>query len=77
MRASAHRSFTQLNVSVPEFFEAFNNVIANQPLDNIKDHVTWMLVNENSPMLNAAIREEHFNFFEKTLRGTKEMRARW
>lgn len=70
-------SFASLNVAVPQFFEAFNKVIADQPLENIKDYLAWMLVDQNSVMLNSAIRQEQFNFYEKYLRGSKEMRARW
>jgi endothelin-converting enzyme/putative endopeptidase len=70
-------SFTSLNVAVPPFFEAFNKVLANQSLENIKDYLTWMLVDQNSVMLNSVIRQEQFSFYEKYLRGSKEMRARW
>jgi putative endopeptidase len=67
----------RVNVSVPEFFAAFSRLLNEQSLDNIKAYLTWDLVNSNSVMLNAALRQEHFEFFEKTLRGAKEPRPRW
>jgi endothelin-converting enzyme/putative endopeptidase len=69
--------FSGLNVAVPEFFQAFGKMLADQPLDDIKSYLTWVLVNSNTPLLSTAIQQEHFNFYDKTLRGSKEMRARW
>jgi endothelin-converting enzyme/putative endopeptidase len=69
--------FTSLNIAVPKFAEAFSKIIADQPLADIKSYVTWHLVNDNAVMLNTALRQASFDFFEKTLRGTKEMRPRW
>jgi endothelin-converting enzyme/putative endopeptidase len=69
--------FASLNVAVPEFVQAFGKMLADQPLDNIKSYLTWVLVNSNSTVLSAAIQQEHFSFFDKFLRGSKEMRARW
>jgi endothelin-converting enzyme/putative endopeptidase len=69
--------FASLNVAVPKFVEAFGKTVADQPLANLKSYLTWTLVNSNAVMLNTALRQASFDFFEKTLRGTKEMRARW
>jgi endothelin-converting enzyme/putative endopeptidase len=69
--------FASLNVAVPGFVEAFGKMLADQPLDSLKSYLTWVLVNSNSPLLNAAIQREHFEFFDKYLRGSKEMRPRW
>ncbi|MFM2125370.1 MAG: hypothetical protein RL328_1821, partial [Acidobacteriota bacterium] len=68
---------TSLNVSVPTYIETLNKVLTDQPLDNLKTYLTWMLVHNNTTVLNTAIRQEHFNFFNKTLQGAKEMRPRW
>ncbi len=69
--------FGSLNVAVPEFVQAFGKMLNDQPLDNIKSYLSWVLVNSNTTVLNAAIQQEHFNFYDKTLRGSKKMRARW
>ncbi len=68
---------TSLNVAVPDFIQALDKTLTEQPLDNIKSYLTWSLVNNSTVMLNSAIREEHFNFFSKTLNGAKEQRPRW
>ncbi len=69
--------FKTLDVNVPDFVKAFGKTLNDQPLDNIKSYLTWVLVNSNTTVLNAAIQQEHFNFFDKFLRGAKEMRPRW
>jgi putative endopeptidase len=69
--------FKSLNVEVPEFVQAFGKMLNDQPLDNIKSYLTWVLVNSNISVLNTAIQQEHFAFFGKFLTGSKEMRPRW
>ncbi|MEO5926860.1 MAG: M13 family metallopeptidase [Bryobacteraceae bacterium] len=69
--------FKTLDVAVPEFVTAFGKMLNDQPLDNIKSYLTWVLVNSNSAVLSAAIQQEHFSFYDKFLRGSKEMRPRW
>ena len=66
-----------LNVAVPEFVTAFSTVLEGRTLDDLKSYIIWTLVNNTSQFLSAAIQAEHFDFFEKTLRGAKEMRPRW
>lgn len=66
-----------LNIEVPAFITAFNKTLDAQSLDAIKNYMTWHLVNSNQVGLSAAIRQEHFNFYDKYLRGSKEMRPRW
>ncbi|MEO8099555.1 MAG: M13 family metallopeptidase [Acidobacteriota bacterium] len=66
-----------LNVMVPAFAEAFGKTLESQSLDSIKTYLSWVLVHDYSPLLSAPIRQESFNFFDKTLKGSKEMRARW
>ncbi len=69
--------FTTLNIEVPAFVTAFSKTVDTQSLDALKNYMTWHLVNSNQVGLNAAIRREHFNFYENYLRGSKEMRPRW
>jgi endothelin-converting enzyme/putative endopeptidase len=70
-------AISSLNVAVPEFARAFDRVLESRTLEDIKAYLTWVLVNSSSNMLSAAFREEYFQFFEKTLRGAKQMRPRW
>jgi endothelin-converting enzyme/putative endopeptidase len=69
--------FQSLNVEVPEFIQAMNTVISSHPLDELKAYLTWGLVRESAGALSQPFQQESFNFYGKTLRGTKEMRVRW
>ncbi len=66
-----------LNVAVPDFARAMNAVLEQQPLEDLKTYLTWDLVRDNSQFLPASFQQASFDFYEKTLKGAKEMRARW
>jgi endothelin-converting enzyme/putative endopeptidase len=69
--------FQSLNVDVPDFVKALDSVIMTTSLDDLKTYLTWNLLRDTSQILSAPFEEENYNFYSKTLRGTKEMRARW
>ena len=54
-----------------------NAVLEQQPLEDLKTYLTWDLVRDNSLFLPASFQQASFDFYEKTLKGAKEMRARW
>jgi endothelin-converting enzyme/putative endopeptidase len=66
-----------LNVAVPDFARTVNNVLEQQPLEDLKTYLTWDLVRDNALFLAAPFQQASFEFYEKTLRGAKEMRPRW
>jgi endothelin-converting enzyme/putative endopeptidase len=69
--------FQDLNVDVPDFMKSMETVISGSSLDAIKSYLTWNAVHDSASVLPAPYEQETFNFFSKTLRGTKEMRPRW
>ena len=69
--------FESLNVVEPEFIKNVQTVVASRSLDDWKTYLRWHVVHENAQVLPAAFVEENFNFFNKTLQGTKELRPRW
>jgi endothelin-converting enzyme/putative endopeptidase len=66
-----------LDVSVPPFEKAMEGVIMSKSLDDIKAYLDWRMVHAGVQFLPENIQQESFNFFNKTLNGQKEMRARW
>jgi endothelin-converting enzyme/putative endopeptidase len=76
-RAAGAPRFQSLNVDVPDFVKALDSVIMTASLEDLKTYLTWNLLRDTSQVLSAPFEEENFNFYSKTLRGTKEMRARW
>jgi putative endopeptidase len=69
--------FDSLNVIEPDFVKNMQEVISATSLDDWKIYLRWHAVHDNVPMLPTAFVNENFDFFGKTLQGTKELRPRW
>jgi predicted metalloendopeptidase len=70
---------TSLNVVVPDFFKALQDELTSANLDDLKIYLRWRVVHQAAAMnvLPDAFVNENFEFFGKTLRGAKELQARW
>src|SRR5262249_10116390 len=66
-----------LNVTVPDFFTAFNQLITSTPLADIRTYLRWHLVHSSAAMLSKPFVDENFRFYGATLTGAKELRPRW
>jgi putative endopeptidase len=66
-----------LNVAEPEFFQQFDATLKATSLDDWKTYLRWHIVHSHARVLSAAFVDENFNFFSKTLQGTKELPPRW
>ncbi len=69
--------FESLNVAEPDFFKQFEASLKTTSLDDWKTYLRWHVVHSHAPVLPAAFVNENFNFFSKTLQGTKELPPRW
>ena len=69
-------SFSDLNVSNPEFFKQVNNVIETESLDALKTYVQWHLLNAAAGWLSQPYVDAHFKF-QQALTGQAEIQARW
>jgi putative endopeptidase len=70
-------AFTSLNVATPDFYKALDAQLKNVSVDDLKTYLRWHLVRSQVQALPKAFVDEDFNFYGKTLQGTKELRARW
>jgi putative endopeptidase len=70
-------AFTDLDVSVPEFFKALNAVFAHSTVDDLKTYLRWHLLHSQAPLLSKAFVNENFQFYGRTLTGAMELEARW
>ena len=66
-----------LNVVEPNFFKALDAELKSVSLDDLKTYLRWHLVHSQAESLPRAFQDENFNFYGKTMRGAKEMQARW
>ena len=69
--------FSDLNVSVPDFFKAMNAAIAQTSLDDLKAYMRWHLVHAEASLLPKAFVDEDFAFYGKLLTGAEELEPRW
>ncbi len=69
-------SFTQLNVTNPEFFKQVNSELDSESLDSLKTYVSWQVLNAAAPWLSQPFVDANFKF-QQNLTGQKEIQARW
>ena len=69
--------FGSLNVVEPDFIKNMQEVISAHSLDDWTTYLRWHTVHANARVLPAAFVNENFDFFSKTMQGTKELRPRW
>ena len=74
---SGIRPFSTLNVGTPDFFKELNTLIASEPLPSWKSYLRWHVLHGQAADLPKAFFDENFQFFQHTLGGMKEPRARW
>jgi putative endopeptidase len=70
-------SFTEINVAHPDFFKGVDQMLTSVPIDDWKIYLRWHLVHDAADALSTAFVNEDFNFYSKTLNGTKEIQPRW
>jgi putative endopeptidase len=69
-------TFSELNVSNPEFFKQVNEVLESESLDHLKIYVTWHLLRGSAPWLSQPFVDANFKM-RQALTGQKEIQARW
>lgn len=64
-------------VGQPEFYKELQAVLTTVPLNDWKTYLRWNLVNESAQYLSSPFANQDFDFYSKTIRGTKKQRPRW
>ena len=78
LSASEAPGFTLLNVSTPEYFAALNATLQHADLASIKALLRWDLLHSTpGTALPAALDQEQFAFYGRTLVGQPEQQVRW
>jgi putative endopeptidase len=70
-------SFTDLDVSVPDYIKALDAVLKNRSLAHLKAYLRWRLLHAEAPFLARSFVLENFRFFGQTLTGAKRLQPRW
>ena len=69
--------FTDVNMAHPAFFKGLNALLSSVSIDDWKTYLRWHLVHGAADALSSAFVNENFDFYGKTLNGTKELQPRW
>ncbi len=67
----------EINVGMPGFFKEVSAMMAEVPVDDWKDYLSWNTINGAAPYLSSDFVEQDFNFYGKVMSGQEENRARW
>lgn len=67
----------QINISQLKYFGAMGKIIAETPIDVVKDYLTAVLVRGYASKMSDEFIEISFDFFGRTLNGNPEMRPLW
>ncbi|WP_416382294.1 M13 family metallopeptidase [Nocardia transvalensis] len=69
--------FAEIVVRQPDYVRTFAQVWASESLEDWQAWATWRVLRSRAPYLTAALVEEHFDFYGRTLTGAQENRERW
>lgn len=61
----------------PKFLTAMDRLLVERPLEDWKAYLHWHLTHQSANFLHSDLVNEHFDFYGKTLRGSKSLRPRW
>jgi putative endopeptidase len=66
-----------VDIGQPEFFKEVDAQITGLPLSDWKIYLRWHVIHDVARALPAKFVDENFDFYGRTLTGTKEMLPRW
>src|SRR2546430_9006920 len=66
-----------INVHQPEFFKTADDVFKSAPIEDWKAYLRWHLIDVAAAELSKDFVDEDFNFKERVLHGTQQIKPRW
>lgn len=70
-------NISEVIIAQPAFFKSLNTLIKSLPVDQWKTFLRFKFIDNMSGKLQDALVKERFDFYGKTLSGSKEMKPRW
>ncbi|MBI3284193.1 MAG: M13 family metallopeptidase [Burkholderiales bacterium] len=67
----------QFNLAQPKFMREAGHMLQGVALDQWKAYLRWTLINARAKDLSSAFVQAQFDFYGRTLAGTKELQPRW
>lgn len=75
--ASGPELFAEVVVRQPDYTRTFARLWASESLADWQAWASWRVLRARAPYLTAAVVEENFDFYGRTLTGAQENRERW
>lgn len=69
--------FTEINVAHPDFFKGVDQMLVSVSIDDWRTYLRWHLAHDAANALSTPFVNEDFDFYSRTLNGTKENQPRW
>ena len=66
-----------VNIDHPDFFIGLNAAIDATSVADLKAYLKWHAIHQRAPFLSQPFVDENFAFYSRTLRGVRELSARW
>ena len=66
-----------IDVHQPEFFKRADAQLNSAPMEDWKAYLRWQMINENASELSKDFVDEDFNFYQRILEGTPQIKPRW
>ena len=66
-----------LNNAEPKFMNAMNELLASEPLADIKVYLRWALLDAHAEYLSKPFADQNFAFYSTYMRGVPQQRPRW
>jgi putative endopeptidase len=66
-----------LNVAEPDFFKGMDAALTAVSIDDWKTYLRWHLIHTAAPALSKDFQHESFDFYGRTLTGSKQLLPRW
>ena len=68
---------TGFSLAQPRFIAEFDKLLAQAPIAQWQAYLKFQVVSSAAPYLSQAFRDNHFDFYNKTLSGQPEQKVRW
>ncbi len=74
---SNNLEFDTAVVNQPDYIKALDTIIAQENLTVLMDYAHWSVIDAYGSYLPSAFVNENFDFFGKTMSGSRKLRPRW
>ena len=67
----------RINVTEPAFLRAVSAVLAQSPIEDVRNYLRWAYLNGHAALLSRDLADADFDFYGRYLRGVAEQPPRW